>query len=205
MGLLIVLIVLAGILLLPLSIIVCWDNFSFKVSAGVGPISFQIYPGKEKPEKQQKETEKQKEKTRLSAAKIRYLAETVPDLIRRLLGRVRRNLQVDPVQIYAVFRGEDPADVAIQYGRFQALAAALLPVLEETVSVGRVEISLSPDFTDEGKTESRGTVGFRIRVAPLLGMGAASLADLIRWYRGWKALTPKQPAAPVKNKQANEA
>ena len=207
MALLIVLVIAAGVLLLPQSLTVRWENLNFTVFAGAGPVSFQVYSGKRKKERQPKqekppEEKPPKEKT-LTAARVRYLAETVPELVRRLLGRIRRRLRIDPLEIGTVFRGEDPADVAVTYGRFQALASALLPFLEETVKVGRVTVSLAPDFT-EGTTESRGTVGLRFRMGPLLGMGISSLADLIRWYRGWKALAPAAPQE-TKNKQATEA
>ena len=206
MALLVVLIVLAGILLLPLTLVVQWENLRWKVTAGVGPVSFQVYPEKDSSKKKKREKEEQagKAKRKWTAAQIRYLVETAPGLVRRLLGRIRRRLRVDPVEIHAVFRGDDPADIAVTYGRFQALASSLLPFLEETVETGRIKVFLAPEFT-EGATESRGTIGFRLRVGPMLGLGAASLMDLIRWYQGWKGLAPKQPVVHQENKQAGEA
>ncbi len=203
-----VLLVLAVLLALPVGAVVRRRE-RLTVDVTVGPLSFAVYPGKEKKEEKKPKKEKRKlekeqlEKPGPNTAQLRYSLEVLPGVIAKALSRTRRRIVVSPLELEAVFGGEDPADTAVLYGRCQALANGLVPVLGELVKLRHTEIRLSVDFEAE-RTRWTGEAGVYLRVWDGLVIGLGALGGLLGWYNGYKKLGTA-PAKKQKTRQAQGA
>ena len=208
----IILLVLALLLAMPVGVLADFrDQVTVRIQ--VGFLRFTVYPekkkGKPKGEKKQKKPEKaskakeesREEKPGPTPRQILYSIEKLLPVVFRALGRVGRRLRIDPLEVHAVFAGEDPADVAILYGRCQALTAALLPLVEETVTVRHRDIRLETDFQGE-RTAISGRVGARLRVWDGLVLLGTLAAGGISWLRGYRRLGR---ASPTDGKQTDTA
>ena len=203
-----VLLVLAVLLALPVGAVVRRRE-RLTVDVTVGPLSFAVYPGKEKKEEKKPKKEKRKlekeqlEKPGPNTAQLRYSLEVLPGVIAKALSRTRRRIVVSPLELEAVFGGEDPADTAVLYGRCQALANGLVPVLGELVKLRHTEIRLSVDFEAE-RTRWTGEAGVYLRLWDGLVIGLGALGGLLGWYNGYKKLGTA-PAKKQKTRQAQGA
>ena len=203
-----VLLVLAVLLALPVGAVVRRRE-RLTVDVTVGPLSFAVYPGKEKKEEKKPKKEKRKlekeqlEKPGPNTAQLRYSLEVLPGVIAKALSRTRRRIVVSPLELEAVFGGEDPADTAVLYGRCQALANGLVPVLGELVKLRHTEIRLSVDFEAE-RTRWTGEAGVYLRVWDGLVIGLGALGGLLGGYNGYKKLGTA-PAKKQKTRQAQGA
>lgn len=94
------------------------------------------------------------------------------------LAGLRLRLRVRLLRLRLVLAGDDPADLAVNYGRAQASVAALLAQLHRFVVIRREDVSVSCDFAGE-----RTTVLARLDVTITLGR---ALCWAVRY--GWSAL-----------------
>ena len=208
-------ILLAAIVLLlllvcltPVGIYAAYNGGEFLLRLLLGPWHVDLYPPKDKQKKraQKKVAKETPEKTepkmkRPNREQIRYALHVLPPLLKKAVGRTRRRILVSPLRCQVVFAGEDPADVAILYGRCQALTAALLPLVEETVTVRHRDIRLETDFQGE-RTAISGRVGARLRVWDGLVLLGTLAAGGISWLRGYRRLGR---ASPTDGKQTDTA
>lgn len=205
--LLIILLVLALILATPVGILADFRDQA-TVQLKVGFLRFTVYPERKKgtpkkektPKNQKKEDEKPKEtpqeesrkaKTGPTPQQILYSIEKLLPVVFRALGRVGRRMRIDPLEVHVVFAGEDPADVAILYGRCQALVAALLPLVEERVTIRHRDVRLETDFQGE-RTVITGRIGVRLLVWDGLVLLSTLVAGGISWHKGYQRLGKKQ-------------
>ena len=174
-----------------------------RVQVKAGPLRFSVYPPpKEKPSKKAEKKAsaptgdaKKRSLRRPSRRQLLSAQDTLPPSLGRALGRVGRRLRVPVLRLRVVFGGEDPADVALLYGRAQAAAGAALPVLEQLVRFGETDVRLETDYQAE-RTEISGEAAVEIRLGALLGMGCAALRDVLAWLRGYRALAGEKKVKP---------
>lgn len=186
-----------------------WQG-TLSVYLQVGPLKWMVYPMKKgspepKEEKEEKPAEQQSERVEEehgpNRRQVFYTLETIPPILMKALGRLRQRLVVDPLDLSVTFGGEDPADTAILCGRCQALAGALLPWMEQVLTIRNLSVRLQVDF-EADHTQASGELGVRLRVLDLLVLLFGSLGGLLGWYRGYQKLgTPDQK----KDKQARAA
>lgn len=69
-----------------------------------------------------------------------------------LLDGLRRKLRVPRLEAHLVLAGDDPADLALNYGRACAAVANLIPRLERFLVIGKRDIQVSCDFAAEQTT-----------------------------------------------------
>lgn len=161
MGWLIFLAVLALLAILPLGASVLYDADGPRVRIVAGPVKIQVFPMKKKPkkdktkkEKPQKEPKKPaqageaqkpfpKPKTGGSWTDFLPLVQVVLDLINDL----RRKLRVNHLLLHLTLAGDDPCDLAVNYGRMNASLAALIAQLERVLVIQKRDVHVDCDFT----------------------------------------------------------
>ena len=108
-------------------------------------------PKKEKPQKEQKKPaqagEEQKPfpkpKTGGSWTDFLPLIQVVLDL----LNDLRRKLRVNELKLHLTLAGDDPCDLAVNYGRMNASLAALIAQLERVLVIQKRDVHVDCDFT----------------------------------------------------------
>lgn len=167
MGWLIALAVLVLLAALPLGVSVKYDSGGPLVRLLVGPGKLTLYPRpkkKPKPEKKAPEKPAKPEKPKQEEPKLPQppkeeapkpqekggraldflpLVKTALDL----LGDFRRKLRVKNLELKLILAGNDPCDLAVNYGRANAAMGNLLPQLERLFVIKKRDIQVECDFT----------------------------------------------------------
>ena len=141
---------LLALAILPLGIHVRYNEAGFLLRVIAGPLKITVFPRKKKPKKQKAKQKKQNaEKSPESTdsgdnppqppkplpepkEKGGSLTRFLP-LVRlglKFLGDFRRKLRVDNLCLRLILAGDDPCDLAVNYGRVWAAASNLMPQLE---------------------------------------------------------------------------
>ena len=63
------------------------------------------------------------------------------------LHQFRKMLRVNHLQLKLILAGDDPCDLAVNYGRAWAALDNLLPMLEKVVSIKKRDVEVECDFT----------------------------------------------------------
>lgn len=194
MGWLIVLGIAALLAALPLGVRVRYDCDGAVVKVLAGPVRILIYPRpkKEKPKKEgKKPTEKKpKQKTGKSAAEASEkkaggsLTDFLPlvKLALELLNDFRRKLRVDYLELKLVLAGDDPCDLAVNYGRAWAALGNLLPRLERVLVIRKRDLNVECDFTADSTLVTAGldiTITLGRLVALALRYGIRALKEYL--------------------------
>lgn len=155
MGWLIALGVLVLLALLPLGISARYDASGALVRLIAGPVRFRLYPRKKKKKKTGK---KMKEKKPVQTAngggqqeprKGGSWKDFLP-LVRLgldFLGDFRMKLRINRLEMKIIMACDDPADLAINYGRVWAAVGNLWPRLEELFVIKKRDVQVECDFT----------------------------------------------------------
>ena len=225
----IILCVLAGILLalilllqIPVRVRASYDQGDPALWVRFGPVKIQLFPRPEKaekepekegeesgkkPKKEKKEKKKKpkKPKAKINREQIFYALEKLPPILGRALRRTGKSIRIEPLKVWLLMAGNDPADTAVLYGRLEAALAAGLPVLRRVVRIKDEDVRLYLDFTEQ-KMDCIADVGIALRPWSLVTMGVRALASLIKWYLGFRKLaSPPPPAEPeTKEKQKTD-
>lgn len=154
MGWLITLGVLALLAVLPLGISGIYDQNGPVAKLWIGPVSILIYPvrKKEKTEKPDQTVEKQKKTNgkQSQTQKGGLLSDFLP-LIRiatDFLGDLRRKIRVRRLELLLVMAGDDPCDLAVNYGRAWAAVGNLMPRLERLFAIKKRDVRVTCDFVE---------------------------------------------------------
>lgn len=160
---------LLALAILPLGIHVRYNEAGFLLRVIAGPLKITVFPRKKKPKKQKAKQKKQNaEKSPestdsgdnppqppkpLPEPKERggSLTRFLP-LVRlglKFLGDFRRKLRVDNLCLRLILAGDDPCDLAVNYGRVWAAASNLMPQLERLFVIKKRDIQVECDFTAE--------------------------------------------------------
>ena len=162
MGWLIALAVLVLLAILPLGASVLYDEDGPRVRIVAGPLKIQVFPLKKKPKKDKPKAEKpKKDKKPKKAAPEGEKPEPFPKpktggswtdflpLVRvalDLLNDLRRKLRVDHLKLHLTMAGDDPCDLAVNYGRMNASLAALIAQLERFLVIKKRDVHIDCDF-----------------------------------------------------------
>ena len=204
--------------LLRVGAVIDYDG-ALTVRVSVGPFWLQVLPAKE-PKKEKKESPKSKPaQGKKKAQEKKKPAFPKPDRtdiqselcdlwppLKRALGRTRRGVRIDPLEVSAVLGGrDDPAKAAESYGYANAAVWSAMPVLEQLLDIPHPHIHIGMDF-EQGQDRYRARTGVTIRVGTLLMVGLQLGVPALQWYlrfqkRHKQAETPhtepaeKRPAA----------
>lgn len=160
MGWLIALGILVLLAILPLGAAVRYNSEGFFVKVIAGPIRIQIVPGKnkekkkkEKPKKKQPKQKKSGKPTGKQPAKpAKEKGGPITDFLPivktalDLLNGLRKKLRVKHLELKLVMAGDDPCDLAVNYGRANAAMGNLLPMLERCLVIRKRDVQIECDF-----------------------------------------------------------
>lgn len=169
MGVWIAAVVLLVLAILPLGVHVRYDDAGFLLRVIAGPVKITVFPRKKKPKKQKTKQKKQKAGKRPESTdsgdtppqppkpvpepkeKGGSLTRFLPlvKLGLKFLGDFRRKLRVDNLFLRLILAGDDPCDLAVNYGRAWAAVGNLMPQLERLFVIKKRDIQVECDFTVE--------------------------------------------------------
>ena len=166
MGWLITLGILALLAGMPLGISVCYDSAGVLVKVIAGFLRIQVVPAKNKTgnkdkaekkskpvtaeEKTAKQTKVQKQATaeEKTVKKGGSVMDFMPlvQLALEFLGAFTRKLRVKRMELRIVLAGDDPCDLAVNYGKAWAALGNLWPRLEEVFTIRKRDVEVQCDF-----------------------------------------------------------
>ena len=163
MGWLIFLGVLVLLGCLPLGVRLNFDEGGFRAAVLMGRIPVPLYPvprwlqnmtsrhkkEKQSPEPKPKPAEPQSQEQ--PGGGIRRFLPFVR-LGLELLGDFRRKLRVNFLRLRLTLAGEDPCDLAVNYGRAWAALGNLMPNLERALVIRKRDVEIQCDFQAEETT-----------------------------------------------------
>lgn len=207
MGWLIALAVFLLIALLPIGAMVRYDSRGFLVRIIAGCFRFTIYPMKKRKKKPEKKAEKkQKPAERLPPAEglPKEQKEEAPPKIQsakqsdekptggnfrdflpfvrvvlNFMNQFRKKMRIDYLQLKLILAGEDPCDLAVNYGRAWAAMGNLLPMLERLFTIKKRDCEVECDFT-AGETLVIARMDVTLRVWQAVSLGAVYGFHLIK-------------------------
>ena len=189
MGWLITLAVLVILAWIPVGATVRYNAQGLSLKIIAGPVRMQILPKKkaEKKEKPKKETKPAKQKTasnkqttpqkKEKGGPITDFLPIVKTLL-DLLNAFRKKLRINHLYLKLIMAGDDPCDLAVNYGRANAAMGNLLPLLERCFVIKKRDIEIECDF-ESSETVILARADVTITLGRLLG--------ILVWY-GVKAL-----------------
>ena len=169
MGVWIAAVVLLVLAILPLGVHVRYNDAGFLLRVIAGPVKITVFPRKKKPKKQKTKQKKQKAGKRPESTdsgdtppqppkpvpepkeKGGSLTRFLPlvKLGLKFLGDFRRKLRVDNLFLRLILAGDDPCNLAVNYGRAWAAVGNLMPQLERLFVIKKRDIQVECDFTAE--------------------------------------------------------
>ncbi len=178
----VIVLIIAGIMLIPIGADLGYEGGQLHVSAKVCGVLLQLIPkkpGEDKPPKQKKPkrikkkknppdgTEKPKKKPKLS-----FSGEEILSLVKSVLrsfGRFGRAFKVDRFLLDYTAAGPDPYDTAMTYGAVNAALSALAPICRERFRVKDCLVRTDVDFTAESTRLDFG-LALTIRIGKIFGL-----------------------------------
>ncbi len=139
--------ILFAVLLLPIGFRFVYREAQSGVWVIVGPFRFLVYP-KEKKEKRaspKQKTDKPKEEKGGSYRDFLPVIRTIIEF----LEEFRRKIRVRRLELKMILAGDDPCDLAVNYGRAWAALGGLIPQLERLFVIKKRNIEVECDFTAE--------------------------------------------------------
>lgn len=186
----------AVLLLIPVKIRASYEDGAPSLRVRYGPVKLQLFPiekqkEEKKPpkpkEKKEKPEKKKKPKAKINMDQILYALEKLPPILGRAMRRMGRSILVEPLKIHILVAGNDPADMALLYGRLEAAFSAGLPFLHKIMRIKEQDIRLFLDFT-EIKMDFIADVGVVLRPGSLAWIGLRAGGSLLRWFLGFRKL-----------------
>ena len=175
-GWLIALGVLVLIGILPIGISAVYNAEGPLVRVLLGPIRWTVYPAKKKtkPKKERKKKTKSADKS----ARRKEPSETggswkdfLP-LVKAVLaffGELRKKLRVKRLEMKLIMAGDDPCDLAINYGKAWAALGNLMPQLERCFVIKKRDLEVECDF-ESSETRIIARADVTITLGWLLGI-----------------------------------
>lgn len=152
--------ILVLIAILPVGVRLVYQKEGAVCSLLFGWINIRLFP-KEKKVKEHKKTKKSKKKSSAPKEKKQESGswkDFIP-LVKigiEFLGKLRRKIRVKYLELNLVMAGEDPCDLALNYGRAWAGVGNVMPLLEQVFVIKKRNIQVQCDFTaDETKVTAR--------------------------------------------------
>ena len=162
MGWLIALGVLTLLAILPLGVRIRYDSSGFFAGVIAGPLGLTLFPRRKKKKKPKQKPDApkavaEKKKTAASQEKPKQggsLTDFLP-LVRLaldFLGDFRRKLRINRLEMKLILAGDDPCDLAVNYGRAWSALGNLMPQLERLFVIRKRDLQVECDFTADHTT-----------------------------------------------------
>ena len=172
------------------------------VTVRLGVFRFQVFPEKKRAKEKQKPKRKppQSAKGKKQAfpkptfSDVREAAGVLWPSIKKALGRSRRGIRIDPMELSVVLGGqEEPADAAQQYGTLQGTVWTVVPALEQLLVLPHPRIHIDIDFSAE-TVRASGQVGLSARIGTLVRIGLTLAIPALRWLLTYLKKKKQRPA-----------
>ena len=156
MGWLIALGILVLLAVLPLGVSVRYNSEGVLVRIIAGPVRFTVFPMKKKEKKEKPKKKAPSKEKKAAAATPTKKKESGGSLLDFLplvrvaldfLGDFRRKLRIHRLELKLILAGDDPCDLATNYGRAWAALGNLWPKLEEWFEIRKRNVEIECDFT----------------------------------------------------------
>ncbi|MBR5021899.1 MAG: DUF2953 domain-containing protein [Oscillospiraceae bacterium] len=180
MGWLIALAVLVGIAVLPIGIRGVYRETTAGVWVLIGPLKFRLYPAKPKAKKNKTTTQPKKDGNN-NAKKGGSLSDFFP-IVRTVLDfleQLRRKVRVKDLELKVILAGDDPCNLAVNYGRAWAALGSLMPQLERFLLIRKKNIEVECDFLAES-TKVYAKVDATLTVARAFSLGVRHGMKIIK-------------------------
>ena len=179
MGWLIALAVIVLLGILPLGVSARYNGEGPQIRLILGPVKLQVFPAKKKKtpkEKPQEETQPAAASGQAKpteAKKGGKLTDFLPivQTILDFLGDFRRKIRVNLLQLKLTMAGDDPCDLAVNYGRAWGALGNLEPQLDRLFVIKKKDLQIQCDF-EETETKIAARLDLTITVGRLLGLTA---------------------------------
>ena len=161
--------------ILPLGVRFLYDSGGPVVLVLAGPVRFTLIPSKkdkpkrkkeEKKKPAQKGSKKQSQKKGGSIKDFMPLVQTALDFLEDL----RRKLRVRHLELNLILAGDDPCDLAINYGKAWVALGNLWPKLEQFLVIKKRDVKIQCDF-EASQTLVTARVEITITLGRLLALG----------------------------------
>lgn len=162
MGWLIALGILALIAIIPIGTSILYDDAGLRAFAIVGPFRVCVYPVKkhEKKEKVKKPKVTKssqtsfKKKQNSQKAKGGSIQDFLPllDQVLDFLSAFKGKIRVPYLEMKLILAGDDPSDLAVNYGRGWSLLGNLMPLLDGAFIIRRRNLEVECDFLADQTT-----------------------------------------------------
>ena len=216
--------ILGGILLL---LVVVWllrvgvdvrFGDELRVAVKIGPAKITVLPQQEKKKKPKKEKPQKEKKTEKKPAEkkgkkkspftfsdIRSAVPVLFEALKKALGKIRRRMRIDPLDVCVIFAGDDPAKVAETYGWANSAMWTMMPQLERLLQIPDPHIHLGVDY-ERYDLHAEGRVGVTFRVGDLIVIGLTLAIPALKWYLGWRKEVKRreEAAKTAQEMQKNE-
>lgn len=148
MGWLIGLGILALLAFIPLCIRGEYDAIGPRAWLQIGPWRYPLYPTPKRQRASGSSKQKKKPgKTQNSASGDRQDFQSVVSILWDAVKDLHKKLRVDLFMLKIVLADDDPADLAIKYGRTCSLVGGFLPQVEQVFCIKERDVAVSCDFT----------------------------------------------------------
>lgn len=157
MGWVIALAVVLAIGLLPLGIRIVYETSGLQFTVLAGPLRFPLSLEKERKSEKKKsaKTGSSKEKAEKQEQKQGgKLTDFLPllQVLKEFLGDFFRKLRVKNLQMKLIMAGDDPCDLAVNYGKAWAAVGNLMPRLEQLFVIKKRDVQVACDFVGNQTT-----------------------------------------------------
>lgn len=213
MGWLIALGILTALAILPLGVSAQYDSGGALVRLILGPVKLILYPRPHSPPKKEKKPKEKKQEEKTSEKETQEASAPVKkkkasgdpqggdwkDFLRLFrvamdfLGNFRRKLRVRDLEMKLILAGDDPCDLAVNYGRAWAALGNLMPKLERFLVIRKRNLEVECDFTSE-KTLVFVRLELTITLGRLLGL---AVVYGIRGLREYLKISKKRKGGAV--------
>ena len=169
MGWIIALAVLVGIAILPIGIRGVYRESTAGVWVLIGPLKYRVYPAKPKAKKTSSQPKKDGKKNTKKGGNLSDfypIVRTVLDFLEQL----RRKVSVKNLELKVILAGDDPCNLAVNYGRAWAAVGSLMPQLDRFLSIHKKNIEVECDFLAES-TKVYAKVDATLTVARAFSLG----------------------------------
>ena len=173
---LIVLAVLILICLLPVGVRAMYNSDGFRLWLLVGPVKIFLLPQKKKGEKPKEKPAKAPKTSQKAAPKEEKkeggsLRDFLPllDVAKGLLSSFFRKIRIRRLEVKLTLAGDDPCDLAVNYGKTWAATGSIIPILEELFVIKKRDVQINCDFTAQ-ETKIYAAADITILIGRLLGL-----------------------------------
>ena len=150
--------------ILPLGVDVRYDSRGFRASIAAGFLRIPLKPGKkekaEKPKEEPQNTSQanSKPKEQPSSGSWKDFLPMV-QIALDFLGELRRKIRINRLEMDLVMAGDDPCDLAVNYGRGNAALGNLIALLEHAFVIKKRDLKLQCDFmADQTRVTARAVI-----------------------------------------------